>query len=118
MVLSSLVNHCSGLPKINHVTEDHVQGGRNCLYTHFGGAKALFSFINLQVNDSVGGAKPCKIVHLEAITPCRFIPAQNTVILGAFSLIQRESNCFCKYSNKLFLRICLQLALVWWKVIL
>ena len=65
MVLSSLVNHCSGVSKIYHVTVDHVQGGRTCLYTHFAGAKALFSYINLQakalfsyinlqVNDSVG----------------------------------------------------------------
>ena len=30
----------------NHITED-VQGGRNCLYHHFGGEKTLFSYLNL-----------------------------------------------------------------------
>ena len=31
------------------------QVGKTCLYTHFRGAKALFSYINLQVTDSTGG---------------------------------------------------------------
>ena len=30
-------------------------GGKNCLYNHFGGTKTLFSYVNLQVNNSVGG---------------------------------------------------------------
>ena len=29
--------------------------GKTCFYTHVGEAKALFSYINLQVTDSVGG---------------------------------------------------------------
>ena len=40
---------------LNHVTAGHAQGGKACLYKHFGGAKVLFCYINLQVADSVGG---------------------------------------------------------------
>ena len=43
--------------------------GKNYLYTHFGGAEALFSYIDLQVTDSVGGTKPCKIFHLWGNAP-------------------------------------------------
>ena len=37
----------------NHVTGGHAQGGKTCLYKHFGGAKAIFCSINLQVPDSI-----------------------------------------------------------------
>ena len=65
---------------ISHVTGGHFQGGKTCLYTHFGGAETLFSYIYLQVTDSVGGgAKPSKMFHLEgwAMSPgplCRYVP--------------------------------------------
>ena len=45
----------------NHVTGGHAQGGgKTFWYTHFGGAKALFSYINLQVTDPVGGYNHAK----------------------------------------------------------
>ena len=34
-------------------------GGKTYIYRHFGGAKALSCYINLQITDSVGG-KSCK----------------------------------------------------------
>ena len=40
---------------INHVAGGHAQGGKTCLHTHSGGAKALFSYKNLQVTGYDGG---------------------------------------------------------------
>ena len=42
-----------------------------CLCKHFGGAKALFCYVNHQVNSSAvwRRAKPCKIFHLGAMSP-------------------------------------------------
>ena len=51
-------------------------GGKTFWYTHFGGPKTLFSYINLQVTDSVGG-EPCKFFHLRGNAPrapCRYVP--------------------------------------------
>ena len=45
-----------------------MPGGETCLYQHFGGAKALFCYVNLQVPDSVGELKSCKVIHLEGKT--------------------------------------------------
>ena len=46
-----------------HVIGGHAQGGKACLYTHSEGAKALFSYIHLQVTDCVWGTKPGKFFH-------------------------------------------------------
>jgi len=47
--------------EFNYVTGGRVLGG-TCLYRQLGGAKALLYYINLQINESVGGeAKPRKI---------------------------------------------------------
>ena len=54
---------------INHVTEGHAQGGKTCLHTHFGVAKALFSYINLRVADFTWGAIPCEMFLLGAMPP-------------------------------------------------
>ena len=35
-------------------------GDKTCFCSHFGGAKALFSYINLQATDSVGGQNHAK----------------------------------------------------------
>ena len=35
--------------------------GKTCLYKHFGEAKALFYYVNLQVNDSVWGQNHIKL---------------------------------------------------------
>ena len=40
-----------------------------CLYNHFGGAKALFCYVNPQVNDAVGAVEPCKMFHLGTLPP-------------------------------------------------
>ena len=55
---------------LNHVTGGHAQGDKACLYTHFGGEKALFSCINLQVKDSVGGQNHANFFHLKDNAPC------------------------------------------------
>ena len=41
-------------------------GGKTCLCSHFGGAKALFCYANLQANNSFGGrgTKPCKFFNI------------------------------------------------------
>ena len=53
-----------------HVTGRYAMGGAKLASgVHFGGAKALFSYVNLQVSDSVGGAKPCKIFRFGGIAP-------------------------------------------------
>ena len=38
----------------------HAQGGKTCLYSYFGGAKTLFSYINLQCTYSDGGQNHAK----------------------------------------------------------
>ena len=43
--------------------------GKTCFYTHFGEAKALFSYIDLQVTDCVGG-KTMQNFHLGAMPTC------------------------------------------------
>ena len=50
--------------------------GKTCLYTHVGGAKVLFSYVNLQATDPVGGAKPFKIFHVgenAPVHPCKHV---------------------------------------------
>ena len=42
----------------------HVTGEQACLCNHFGGAKALFCYVNLPVDNSVEGAKSCKTMLL------------------------------------------------------
>ena len=44
----------SAVLQSNHITGSHA-GGKTCLYMYFGGAKALFSYINLQI--TVEGGK-------------------------------------------------------------
>ena len=46
----------------NHLIEGHAQGGKTFLYTHFKEAKALFSYINPQVTDSIKVIRG-KIIH-------------------------------------------------------
>ena len=36
-----------GVPHGKHVTGGHAQGGKTCLYTYLGGAKVIYSYINL-----------------------------------------------------------------------
>ena len=62
---------------LTHVTGDHIPGDKTCLYKHFGGAKALFSYINLQVTDSVGGGKTMQNFLFGGnapVPPCRYVP--------------------------------------------
>ena len=61
-------------------------GGKACLYKHFGGAKALFYYINLQVNDSVESARPCKMFHWGegVLAPCPLQVRACTIILQAY----------------------------------
>ena len=40
-----------------HVIGGEALGGKTCLYNHFGRAKALFYYVNLQVDNSVGGGR-------------------------------------------------------------
>ena len=60
---------------------------------HLGGAKALFCYINLQVTDSVGRAKPCKIFYLGGgnafRTPCRYVPGPQVV---AISFVRKNNH--------------------------
>ena len=53
----------------NHVTEGHAQGGKACFYTHFGGAKVLFPYINIQVTDFVGGLNNAKLFYWAQCLP-------------------------------------------------
>ena len=57
----------------NNVTGGHAQGDKTCLYTYFRGAKALFSHMNLQVTDSVGGGKT--MLNISFGGPCPVPPA-------------------------------------------
>ena len=52
-------------------------GGTACFYRHFGGAKALFFYNNLQVADYVGGAKPYNFFYLGAMLP---VPPEGTFL--------------------------------------
>ena len=61
--------------------------GKTCLHKHFGGAKALVSYINLQVTDSVGGAKQCKIFHLGGNAP---VPPAGTCLRQTTPESQKE----------------------------
>ena len=54
----------------NHVTGGHAQGGKTCLHTHFGRSKALFSYRNVQLSDSIGGQNHAKFFIWWAIPPC------------------------------------------------
>ena len=54
------------------------RGGKTCLYTHFVGAKALFTYINLQVPDSVEG-KPMQNFPFGAMLP---VPPAGTCLYG------------------------------------
>ena len=63
----------------NDVAGGHAQGGKTCLYTHFGGAKALFSYIDLQVADSVGGSITLQNFSFGANTP---VPPAGTCLLN------------------------------------
>ena len=56
-----------------HVTGEDIRGKgtKTCLYNHIGGAKVSFAYVNPQVNDSVGGAKPFSIFHLGRHFPLR-----------------------------------------------
>ena len=66
----------------NHVTGGHDKGGKTCLYTHFGGAKALFSYIHLQVIDSFGGKSHAKFFLLGAMPP---VPPAGTCLVENYS---------------------------------
>ena len=44
----------SNLSGAKHVTGGHAQGG-TCIDEHFGGAKALFCYVNQKPNGSAGG---------------------------------------------------------------
>ena len=62
-------------------------GGKTCLYKNFGGAKALFCYVNLQIIGSagMGKAKLCKSFHLESnapVLPFRYVPGS----YGAFGV--------------------------------
>ena len=63
-----------------HVIGGHALGGTYQL-KHFGGAKALFSYANLQISDAIGGGS--KIIQnfsfgaLLPVPPCRYVPGPN-----------------------------------------
>ena len=63
----------------NHVAGGHAQGGggKTRLYTHFGGAKALFSHINLQATDSFGRGKTMQNFSFGAMPP---VPTAGTCL--------------------------------------
>ena len=42
----------------NHVARGLAMGGKTWLYKDFGGKKALFYYLNLQINFSFGGVVP------------------------------------------------------------
>ena len=47
------------------------------MHKYYGGVKAIFAVVNLQVNDSFPIANPCKIFQLGAlppVPPCRYAP--------------------------------------------
>jgi len=59
------------------MTGEHaLEEGKTCLCKHFGGAKALFYYINLQVNDFAGGQSHAKFSFLRYCphAPCRYMP--------------------------------------------
>ena len=61
----------------SHATGCHALGDTTCLYTHFWGAKASFSYINLQATDPVGGSKIMQNFSFGGqcpCTPCRYVP--------------------------------------------
>ena len=61
---------------VQHVAGDHIQGGKTCLYKYFGGTKALFSYIHLQVTDSAEGKAMQNFSFGEnaPVPPCRYVP--------------------------------------------
>ena len=62
-------------------------GGKTCLYNHFRGAKALFCFINLQVNNSVWGQSHAKFFIRGDIAPC-----PNRYVLAPYPTFDLISN--------------------------
>ena len=72
---------------------DHVcnmrrcHGGKTGLYNHFGGTRTLFSYANLQVNNSVGGKIHSKVFQLESIAsnaPCSCMADISLKVLDNF----------------------------------
>ena len=47
---------------------------KNCLYNHFGGAKASFCYVYLQVNNSVDGPNHAKFGGIALVPSCRYVP--------------------------------------------
>ena len=75
--LTTLQRLNGGRPCLHHIRNwREYPGGKTCLYIYFLGAKALFCYENLHVNDSVGG----KIIQyfsfggIAPLFPCRYLP--------------------------------------------
>ena len=54
----------------NHITGGNGLRDKTYLCKHIGGARALFSYVNLQVNDSVGSQNHVKFLLGNALPPC------------------------------------------------
>ena len=68
-----------------HIPGVHALGGGNvCLYKDFSGGKASSFYVNLKINDSVGG-KSWSFLHLEALPP---VPPVGTYLVQRFSGIR------------------------------
>ena len=78
----------SAVLQSNHATESHAQGGgKTCLYMYFGGAKALFSYMNLQVTTE--GGKTMQNLSsggMLFVSPSRYVPAPKTQSCSSSSL--------------------------------
>ena len=82
MIKETCLNDCEVVQN-NHVTGGHAQGGKPCLYSHLGGAKALFFYINnIQVTDFVGGPKLCKFLSWGKClrASCKCLPGTKFII--------------------------------------
>ena len=61
------------------------EGGKT--YAYFGGAKALFSYLKLQVTGSVGWQNNANFLIMGAnppCAPCRYVPGEVPLNIGAF----------------------------------
>jgi len=59
--------------QVKHITEGGIQQGKTCLYNHFEEAKAWFSYVGVQVNNSVGQQSQLKFFIWGA---CPNVPLQ------------------------------------------